>query len=59
MYSLGMHLKHSFKNRIGSLVEPEKTGTGDLAGLLSALDRTHHRTRKNRSDRGPTAGLAH
>jgi hypothetical protein len=32
--------KHSFKNRTGPPVEPEKTGTGDPIGLLSALDRS-------------------
>jgi hypothetical protein len=31
---------HSFKNRTGSVVQPEKTGTGASAGLLSAEDRT-------------------
>jgi hypothetical protein len=31
--------KHSLKNRTGSPVEPEKTGTRDLGGLLSAQDR--------------------
>jgi hypothetical protein len=33
---------HSFKNRTGSLVRPEKIGTDDLTGLLSALDRPRH-----------------
>jgi hypothetical protein len=36
---------------MGSLVEPEKTGTGDLAGLLSALDHPRYRTRKNQLNR--------
>jgi hypothetical protein len=39
--------RHSFKNRTGSLVEPEKTGTGDLAGLLSALDHPAIEPEKN------------
>jgi hypothetical protein len=34
----------SFKNRTDS---PVKTGTSDLAGLLSALNRPRHRTGKN------------
>jgi hypothetical protein len=31
---------HSFKNRTGPAVQPEKTGTGASSGLLSAQDRT-------------------
>jgi hypothetical protein len=50
---------HSFKNRTGSLVEPEKTRTNDFAGLISALDRTRNQTGKNRANRGPTAGVAY
>jgi hypothetical protein len=42
---------HSLKNRTGSLVEPEKTGTSDLAGLLSALDHPRYRTGKNQLNR--------
>jgi hypothetical protein len=42
---------HSFKNRTGPAVEPEKTGTGGLAGLLSAQDRPRQRPGKNRSNR--------
>jgi hypothetical protein len=48
---------HSFKNRPGSLVGPGKTGTGDLTGLLSALDRPRQRTGENRANHGPTAGF--
>jgi hypothetical protein len=36
----GEYRTHSFKNRTGPPVEPEKTGTGDPIGLLSALDRS-------------------
>jgi hypothetical protein len=50
-------LDHSFKNRTGSPVEPEKTGTGSLAGLLGASDRTRHRTVINRPNRGSTTGF--
>jgi hypothetical protein len=37
---------HSFKNRTGSPIEPEKTGTGVPTSLLSALDRTRNWTGK-------------
>jgi hypothetical protein len=43
--------KHNLKNRTGSLVEPEKTRIGDLAGLLSALDHPRYRTEKNQLNR--------
>jgi hypothetical protein len=33
------NLEHSFKNRTGPPVEPEKIGTRAFAGCLSALDR--------------------
>ena len=36
MHARGSSIFHSLKNRIGPPVEPEKTGTGGLAGLLSA-----------------------
>jgi hypothetical protein len=49
--------EHSFKNWTGSPVEPEKTRTGSLAGLLGAQDRTRHRTVLNRPNRGSTAGF--
>ena len=42
---------HSLKNRTGPPVGPEKTGTGDLSGLLSALNRPRQRTGKNRLNR--------
>jgi hypothetical protein len=42
---------HSLKNRTGSLVEPEKTGTGDHAGLLSALNHLRYRIGKNQLNR--------
>jgi hypothetical protein len=48
---------HSFKNRTGSPVKPEKTGTNVLTGLLSAQDRSRYRTAKNRPNRGPTSGF--
>jgi hypothetical protein len=50
-------MKHSFKNWTGSPVEPEKPGTSDLTGLLSAQDRSRYRTAKNWPNRGPTSGF--
>jgi hypothetical protein len=49
---------HSFKNRTGPAVGPEKTGTGDLAGLLSAQDRPRQRPGKNRANRPVFSGTA-
>jgi hypothetical protein len=43
--------RHSLQNRTSSLVEPEKPGTDDLAGLLSALDCPRHQTGKNQVKR--------
>jgi hypothetical protein len=47
----------SLKNPTGSSVEPEKIGTDDLTGLLSALNHPHHRTRKNLANHVLTASL--
>jgi hypothetical protein len=49
--------RHSFKNRTGSLVQPEKTGTRASTGYLSALDQLRNRARINRSKHGSTAGF--
>jgi hypothetical protein len=47
---------HSFKNRTGPAVQPEKTGTSASAGFFSALDRMRRLDRLNRTNHGPTAG---
>jgi hypothetical protein len=39
-----LYMYHSFKNWTDSPIEPKKTGTSSLAGLLGAQDRTRHRT---------------
>jgi len=46
--------KHSLKNRTGPAVEPEKTGTSDLSGFLSALNRPANEPKKPRK---PTSFL--
>jgi hypothetical protein len=42
-----LSLVHSFKNQTSSLVGPEKTGTSDLTGLVSAQDRPTNKPEKS------------
>jgi hypothetical protein len=54
-----MTCKHSFKNRTGPAIEPEKTKTRALSGSLSALDHLRKRAGINQRNRGPTAGFTY